>query len=209
MSLLELVFRRAESATGTRQGLKGLILATTNLAEDDVLEQAAAQLGLPVYRGAADDVASRVLQALPEDTTHFLRLNGDSPFPDPGLIRRGLALARASEADFVSNIPGRTYPYGISVEIMRAAHYRYTMRDVRDAHHREHVTSALHASAETVTATLPAGLHAGVRMVVDTPQDLIDTRRVADALGPDLVAADYTRVAQQYIRVRASSAGIA
>ena len=45
------------------------------------------------------------------------RVNGDSPWLDPELLDRAIALFRAEAADLVTNLLERDWPYGISAEV--------------------------------------------------------------------------------------------
>ena len=63
------------------------ILATTELAEDDCLAELGDSLGLTVVRGSQQDVLSRFVLALEHtDAPIIVRITGDCPFVDPGLL---------------------------------------------------------------------------------------------------------------------------
>lgn len=190
------VIRRAQSI----RELADLVLATTTAPEDDALQAYADSLGVRCYRGSISDVSARVLGALDAESTHFLRLNGDSPFLDADLASRGIQMAAESGAHLISNLPGRAYPYGIAVEVVEVAHFRRLMATTTDSDAREHVTKALYDDSKTRIIVLPGGEFPRIRTVVDTSEDLETANRVADLLGSELLTAPYQSVAAAFIR---------
>lgn len=196
--LLEHVLTRAARIPG----LGDLVLATSTRAVDDPLAEYAAKRGLPVFRGSALDVAGRVLAcARGRGADYFIRLNGDSPCPDPELIGRGLALCAEGSPDFVTNLIGRTFPYGVAVEIVRVASYAALYPLFGENGDREHVTSYLYRHAAELDVRRMVSqdpTQAEVRLVVDTPDDLDRFRRLLEAAGPDFLAAGTEHLAGQW-----------
>ena len=79
------------------RSLAQVVLATTERGVDDPLAAYAQSAGVAVFRGATDNVAQRCVDcATLHGADYFVRLNADSPFPDPALIEEGL---RALDAD--------------------------------------------------------------------------------------------------------------
>ena len=193
------VFERAAKASG----LRGLALATTDRPADDELARYAASLGVPVFRGDVDDVAGRVL-ACAEDlgVDYALRLNGDSPFLDPHLIEQGLELL-AENPDVVTSVRGKTFPYGVSVEIVRVAALAQA-HQLMTPDEREHVTAHFYRNADRYRIselTSPAPELAAARMVVDNEDDLRAFEAVIAQLGDDALSADFRRVAPYYLEL--------
>lgn len=188
--LLEHVLTRAARIPG----LGDLVLATSERAVDDPLADYAAGHDLPVFRGSTRDVAGRLLAcAKSRGADYFIRLNGDSPCPDPELIGRGLTLCADGRPDFVTNLISRTFPYGVSVEIVRVASYAALYPRFEENGDREHVTSYLYRHAANLDIRRLVSHDpalAGVRLVVDTPEDLNRFRRLLEAVGPDFLTAD-------------------
>jgi len=197
--LIGYVIERAKRATG----LEGLVLATTGREIDDVLAAYADSLGIGVFRGDTDDVAGRLLDCAREaGATHLARINGDSPWLDPVLLDDAVREA-AGDADLVSTIPGRTFPYGVSAEIasVAAMERAYALMSWRD---REHVTLYLyeHPDAFRIRAmTSPSSDLARARMVVDTADDLRIFEQVVRELGDTVLTAGYPEVASRYMEL--------
>jgi spore coat polysaccharide biosynthesis protein SpsF (cytidylyltransferase family) len=182
-------------------GVHDLTLATTDRSVDDELAAFASALGVNVFRGDADDVAGRLLLCAEDLRADYLiRLNGDSPFIDPRLVERGLQ--RLGEGcDVITTVPGGTFPYGVSVEIvrvdaLRAAHALMT------AEEEEHVTQHFYRNRDRFSIcelTSPAPELSAARMVVDTEDDLRAFERVVSLLGDSVLEADYQSVAPYYL----------
>ena len=85
------------------------ILATTDLAEDDVLAELGNSLGLTVVCGSQQDVLSRyALAAQQTDAPVLVRITGDCPFVDPGLLEEMIHEFLGQEIDYFSNCTSPT-----------------------------------------------------------------------------------------------------
>lgn len=116
-------------------------VVTSTDASDDPLVAYLDRLGIPVFRGALDDVFGRFRGALamfPCDW--FVRLCADSPLLDPAVLEQGVRLAAADDLDLVTNVFPRTFPKGMSVEILRSSRFLSIDDSTLGADHREHVT---------------------------------------------------------------------
>lgn len=161
-----------------------LVVATSSDPSDDAIDQYCRRAGVACFRGPLEDVAGRFLDCATAAGWDFaVRINGDNLFVDGNTLREMLAIARTDQFDLVTNVPGRTFPHGMSVEIVRTDFYRRAMASVDSAYHREHVTSWLYENGEAgkrhvfVNHLLPelAGLH----LAIDTEDDF---RRAAELM---------------------------
>jgi spore coat polysaccharide biosynthesis protein SpsF (cytidylyltransferase family) len=157
-----------------------LVVATSDRPVDDEIERAARAEGVDVYRGAVDDVAGRAVAcADAHGMTGFLRFTGDSPFFPRALARR--LLARAAEGDdwdLISNARARTYPIGATAEVVRVDALRLACESA-DADDHEHITRFFYAHPDRfriVDVAETGDRGAGLRVAVDTPDDLERTR---------------------------------
>ncbi len=118
-----------------------IVLATTARAVDHPIARFAADLGLGVFRGGTDNVARRLLEcAWSAGWDAFFRVNADSPCLDPDLLQRAADAFHSGYFDLVTNLHPRTFPYGISVELMRTATYAEAYPRFERPDHREHAT---------------------------------------------------------------------
>ena len=130
-----------------RRGAPGCPVAvcTSSDRSDDPIHAYAKREGVECFRGDLKDVSGRFLACAEAHGWEFsARINGDNVFADPDSLREMIAIAGTGVFDFVTNVPGRTFPYGMSIEIVRTDFYRQAMEDVPDPGHHEHVTSWLY-----------------------------------------------------------------
>jgi len=114
---------------------------TSSKPSDDPIAAFAGDIGVETFRGPLDDVAARLLGAAATFSLEaFVRVNADSPLLDPRLIARGIALYRQTGADLVTNVLHRTFPIGMSVEVLDRKRYAEAYAEMNEGDEREHVT---------------------------------------------------------------------
>ncbi len=121
-------------------GVDAVVVATTELAQDDVLVPALAGI-CQVVRGPADDVLRRyriALDAYPADIV--IRITADCPLLCPDVSGQVLARFLHGDCDYASNTLVRSYPRGLDTEVFAAALLRRAEAEARDPAEREHVT---------------------------------------------------------------------
>jgi spore coat polysaccharide biosynthesis protein SpsF (cytidylyltransferase family) len=99
-----------------------------------------------------------------------------------------VALIREGRHDVVTNLVGRSWPYGISAEVMTVEALRRAHGLSSDPKEREHVTRLFYARPErfsilNLRSDLDPESSSGLRFTVDTEQDLQRCERLAAALG--------------------------
>jgi spore coat polysaccharide biosynthesis protein SpsF len=193
--LVQYVIERARRV----RSLAAIVVATSARPVDDALADHAQRLGAEVFRGSAHNVAERCAScARRYAADFFVRLNADSPFPDPMLIEQGLGqLTGPVPADLVSNLPGRTFPYGISVEVVNVTTLLRILPTLGDAE-AEHVTRRFYEQPDRfairrLVSSRPELRDA--RLVVDTEDDLAAFLALARSLGPRVLEASFDEVA--------------
>lgn len=148
-----------------------VILASTVDAADDPLEQLGLRLGVPVFRGAVEDVLGRALACAAANRLHsFARLCGDRPLFDIAELRLACDIAEASPApDLVSNRLDGPVPPGLTTEVIRVEALR---RCVADDQAREHLSSAMYSTPGIRRHALPGPKGDGA-WAIDLPGDLV------------------------------------
>ncbi len=155
--------------------VKEVVLATTNLEEDDVLVSfVESKFGLKVYRGDSEDVRSRFIEIIrmlqPENV---IRLTADDPFKDPKLAEDALRTLIEEDVDYVSNFAHHTLPIGLDVEAFTSRALLDSMKNFESQADLEHVTPALRNSGRYNSRCLfYESTLANFRLTVDTPEDL-------------------------------------
>jgi spore coat polysaccharide biosynthesis protein SpsF len=182
-----------------------LIVATTDRADDDIVDFEARRLGASVFRGSEDDVLGRfVLAAHMYGVSTIIRATADNPFVDPAGPERLLRLLDHVRADHVVE---RGLPAGAAVELVSLEALERARLLATDSYDREHVTSFIRRDPQfqALRAMAPADLRRpDLRLTVDTEADLESVRAIAAALGPDAKSADLLSVirAAEMLRVR-------
>lgn len=163
-----------------------LVVATSDRAIDDPIADFAAALGVAVFRGSTDDVAQRILACADAlGLERIARISGDSPFIDPALVARLLARHAERQAEIVTNVLPRTFPAGLSVEVVGTEVLRRILDMTRDAQDREHVTRYVYAHPERFDVhNVPADVDdSDLVLTIDTPEDLARARWLVAQLG--------------------------
>ncbi|MBM3545142.1 MAG: hypothetical protein FJX44_11710 [Alphaproteobacteria bacterium] len=166
------------------RGTDLLAVVTSDKPSDDAVTGFAASAGVELFRGPLDDVAARFLGASEAfDLDAFVRVNADSPLHDPTLIERGVAMFRKGGADLVTNVLRRTFPTGLSVEVVDRARYQEAY-DGMDAEEREHVTLHYYRHPDAFRiASFESGRELGDRTLsIDTPEDFARIERIVSAM---------------------------
>jgi spore coat polysaccharide biosynthesis protein SpsF len=163
-----------------------VIVATSTLAEDDLVADLARRAGAAVCRGPLEDVLGRFELAIAGWAGEFvIRATGDNPAVDVDASSRVLQRLLTG-ADYVVETG---LPVGGAVEGVRASVLREAARKAADAHDREHVTPYVKSHPEDYSVVhMPAPVSLSrpdLRFTVDTPAELDYMRRVcAEAGGP-------------------------
>ena len=100
-----------------------------------------ASLGLTVVRGSQNDVLARFMLALQRtDAPVLVRITGDCPFVDPGLLDEMIRQFNDHDIDYLTNSVPPTYPDGLDVEIFNRESLLLADAECNDPFQREHVT---------------------------------------------------------------------
>jgi spore coat polysaccharide biosynthesis protein SpsF len=174
------VVRAAEAAVGREH----VVVATSADPSDDDLAALLRGRGTAVVRGSLANVLARFQDAARGCASDWLlRLNGDSPLLDVGVLRRVVAAADDS-CDLVTTIRPRTFPKGRNAEMIRRAVLLSADASAADADEREHPTEYFYRRPDqyrirNVASANPA--LASESLAVDTAADLERLEHLTDA----------------------------
>lgn len=200
--LIDYVIARAKRI----EGLTELIIATTDRSVDDPLAEHADAQGLQVFRGNTENVAQRLLNCASEfGAQYFVRLNGDSPYADPELIMEGMQHCYNHCTELVTNLIGRTFPYGIAVEIIQTKAFKRAYDNMHTNEEYEHVTRYLykHINMFQVKPMIsPSPELNKARLVVDTENDLDMFRKMTACFMGRAVNVGYKEAARKYLSMK-------
>jgi spore coat polysaccharide biosynthesis protein SpsF (cytidylyltransferase family) len=179
-----------------------IIVATTERPEDDAVEAAARDAGVEVFRGQTNDVLGRYIGAARAfGLEEIVRATADNPLVDPDAAPRVLELRRRVNADHTVE---SGLPVGCAVEAVTTRALIESERLIADPYDREHVTSFVRRTVRfrALRAVAPGHLRRpGLRLTVDTPEDLSFVRAVLAAAGssPMPSLAEVIRVADELL----------
>lgn len=154
-----------------------VIVATTDRPTDDGLAAFAEEQGARVFRGSHLDVLGRGLACAEQfELTALGRICGDSPFIDPKLIDRMIAAHRENGAEVTTNLHPRTFPMGMSFEIITVDALRRLAESTDDLAEREHMTTYIYDNPDQFRIhNITSGIEGSERvpLVVDSIDDLV------------------------------------
>ena len=129
-----------------------LVIATTDLPEDDIIVDYMNKLNIKYFRGSSKDVLDRYYQCAKKFSFSIIvRITSDCPLVDPGIADRVISYFLKNEAkiDYVSNIhPIMTFPDGTNVEVFSFKSLEKAWNKAKKSSEREHVTPYLYTSNE-------------------------------------------------------------
>lgn len=169
-----------------------IVVATTWLPEDDVIEKICEQEGLDLFRGHPTDLLDRHYRAaLQFQATDVAKIPSDCPLIDPAVIDRVLRayLDHRGSFDYVSNLHPPTYPDGNDVEVMSLRALETAWREARRDYEREHTTPFLWDQPErfrigNVLWETGFDYSATHRWTLDYEEDYLLIRAIFEALYP-------------------------
>ena len=118
-----------------------IIIATTNLEEDNAIVNFAKKNEIEYFRGESDDVLDRYYQCAKNfSSDNILLITSDSPLIDPTVIDDLIINYQKSSCDYASTNLARTYPFGIDAEIFSFNTLEKTWKNAILPSEREHVS---------------------------------------------------------------------
>jgi len=122
-----------------------IVIATSEEKKDNPIVEYCNSNNISCFRGSHADVSTRILQCAESyKFDYFVRICGDSVLVDPQIIGKMIVIAQEGNYDFVSNVKNRTFPVGISVEVLKTSFYKEINALLKTSYEREHVTSFLY-----------------------------------------------------------------
>lgn len=166
--------------------VEDVVVATSDREADDPIESFCGENGVECFRGDHDDVLKRFVEASKKyDADIIVRITGDCPLVDPGVIGEVIKRFKSDECDYSSNVFERTYPHGLDVEVFSREALERSDSETKDAAEREHVTRYIRNNPElfrTASITNDEDL-SDFRWTVDEPEDLELIRKIYEHFG--------------------------
>lgn len=169
-SLIELLLGRLQRAAQVNE----IIVATSVDPQNDGLAEHVQQLGFRVFRGSELDVLDRFhATAQSAGADLVVRITGDCPLVDPGLVDSLITALCEAGVDYATNTDPPTYPDGLDVEVFTFHALRQAWKNAAPATEREHVTPYLRRPGRFRVLNLRNEIDlSGERWTVDEVPDL-------------------------------------
>jgi spore coat polysaccharide biosynthesis protein SpsF len=121
--------------------LENIVVATTDLSEDDVIEKFLKKKKINCFRGSSKNVLDRYYNCAKKFKIQtIVRITADCPLIDPCLIDQVIKKFQTEKYDYVSNAYPRTFPYGTEVEIFSFDSLSKSWENAVKPSEKEHVT---------------------------------------------------------------------
>jgi len=169
--LLEYEIKRIKQA----KRLDKIVVATTNNENDERIKELCDRLEIDCFRGSENDVLDRYYQCSLQypEYKNIVRITGDCPLIDPGVIDEVASLFETEEYDYASNVIKETFPDGMDVEIFSRHALAEAANKANLASEREHVTLYMRNQKKFRQKNLSGKRNLGhFRLTVDNPEDL-------------------------------------
>ena len=124
------------------KNIDNIVVATTNLTEDEQIIQLADEMEVSCYAGSENDVLDRYYQsALKYGSNIIARVTADCPLIDPEIIDNVIEFFLNHEFDFVGNTIKPTYPDGLDTWVFSFEALKMAWEQASLSSDREHVTT--------------------------------------------------------------------
>lgn len=155
-----------------------IVIATTILEDDDIIEKEALKNGVKVYRGSEKNVLSRYYEAAKENNADIIiRITSDCPLIDPVIINNMIEFYLKNEYEVVTNVGAgieyRTYPRGLDVEIFSFENLNEAHAYAKEDYEKEHVTPYIYDNSKKIYYFQNSINYSKYRWTVDTEEDFI------------------------------------
>ena len=125
--------------------IEKIVVATTTLDEDDMIEDYVKNMGIDVFRGSSNDVLDRYYQCATKFSfSTIIRITSDNPLIDPTIVDNLIQKFISNSYDCLTNAYVRTFPYGTEVEIFSFESLNNAWKNATKPSEREHVTPYLY-----------------------------------------------------------------
>lgn len=182
--MIELLLGRLAKSTQIDQ----IVIASTTDERNAPLVEHVEKLGYQCVRGSECDVLERYLMAARQvHATVVVRITGDCPLIDAGLVDQTIQRFNCSDVDYLSNTSPATYPDGLDTEVFSLQALEQAGRESKDAFDHEHVTPYLRRPGLFKTAALNHDQDlSSLRWTVDEPADFEVVSKVFAHFAPNI-----------------------
>lgn len=189
---LALLLKRLQRA----KSIGRIVVATSTGRDDDLIAELADQLDVGCSRGSLNDVLDRFVMASAYHYGPVVRITGDCPLIDPGIVDSCVEVWQRRGVDYVTNFSPRTFPDGLDCEVIDAEVLRQIAEENLSDSEREHVTLAIRRQPNRFSkvGVVNTTNESHRRWTLDTPADLEFMRALVRSLGGHRYSALYDEI---------------
>jgi len=198
--LLSFILERLQQSTYH----ENIVIATSNQPTDQPIIEYCEENNISYFRGDLNNVSQRFAACMQHFSFDYgVRINGDNIFTDAKLVDKAIDLAIENNYDFVSNVKGRTFPTGMSVEVVSSQFYIQQIREFKEESHFEHVTLYFYENEDA------GNFHffrndemkeaKGLKMAVDTQNDFNFVSSIIKNMEKPHFAYDWKAITKIYL----------
>ena len=165
--------------------IKNMVIATTFLEEDDVIEKFCVERGINVFRGQPKNVLDRYYNCAKEfSIQNIVRITSDCPLIDPKIVLELIKKMKTGEFDYVSNALNRTFPIGLDAEIFTFHALEQSWKVAQLQSEKEHVTPFIKKNPKSFKQyNLESDKNkSNIRITLDVPEDLMLIRNIVSKI---------------------------
>ncbi|MCB2194271.1 MAG: hypothetical protein KQH79_00330 [Bacteroidetes bacterium] len=153
------------------------IVVATSVEDSDIpIIEYCKRNSINYFKGPLNNVAQRFLECGEQYSFDYIaRINGDNILVDIESVKEMIQVARTEKYDFISNVKNRTFPKGMSIEIVKTKYYKRLYQEFYSEGHFEHVTQYLYTMKDQnnhfyyYNTNCPEA--AGIQLAIDNKQD--------------------------------------
>lgn len=170
--------------------LDDIILATSILPADDVLEEWAKKEGVKYYRGSENNVLQRVVEAHRSVATDIVvEITGDCILTDPEIVDMAVQTFFYNDCHLATNCYSPSFPPGLYAQVFHFSDLEKVDKENRDSAAQEHVSLYFYEHPELfriIHMVAPPNwlLPRDYRIYLDYPEDLVFLREIYRHLEP-------------------------
>ena len=164
------------------KSLEKIILATTNLNQDNIFQNIADNQKLELFRGNENDVLDRYYNCAKKFSLDIIiRVTSDCPFIDPKIIDQGIEIFCSNNYDILTTNQPYTLPDGLGFEIFSFNALKKNAENANLNSEREHVTPFFYNNLENFKIFNYENRKnlSNYRCTIDYPEDLVLLRELA------------------------------
>lgn len=193
-TVLEQVVTRVKKA----KNIDEVIVATSDLAADDLIIKECERINVKYHRGSEKDVLKRFYDTAKANNLDLIvRITSDCPCLDYQVIEEVIDFNRKKNDDYTSNSLVRSYPHGLDCEVFTFKALEDAYNNADEEFQKEHVTPYIYITNKynyKLSVLKNFTDYSDIRITLDTYDDYLAIAAVYDYLGSDFLLADIIKI---------------